>query len=321
MNTPETSPLQAGVAAIRDQIQTLAGRRTGRAGKPVTVRRVGGRGSSWRITASLSGTAARRSVSFTRREVKLGADRIVLSEPGLEIIAAGLEDDTFTLLIAEAQETLAGAHETLDDAGTLLRQAEETLTRLQEPARQIAAMRALRAVTRAIANAPLEPLTRASTAATDVEVLIHALQQPDAIETLQAEDPLGPARLRGLQEREKLLAAEGGTYSAEQVAKHLKISRQAVNKRRQQGTLVGLDAGRHGYLYPAWQFVRSGTLPRLEAVLGALEGHDPWMRHIFMVSGNARLQDRSPLEQLRQGGNRLDDVLSAARTFGEHGAA
>ena len=116
MNTPETSPLQAGVAAIRDQIQTLAGRRTGRAGKPVTVRRVGGRGSSWRITASLSGTAARRSVSFTRREVKLGADRIVLSEPGLEIIAAGLEDDTFTLLIAEAQETLAGAHETLDDA-------------------------------------------------------------------------------------------------------------------------------------------------------------------------------------------------------------
>jgi hypothetical protein len=43
------------------------------------------------------------------------------------------------------------------------------------------------------------------------------------------------------------------------------------------------------------------------------------MQHIFMVSGNTRLNDRTPLEALRQG--LLDDVLTAARALGEHGAA
>ena len=112
---------------------------------------------------------------------------------------------------------------------------------------------------------------------------------------------------------------EGGTLSADEVANHLNITRQAVNKRRKQGALVGLDAGRHGYLYPAWQFVREGTIADVEAVLDALTKHDPWMQHIFMISRNTRLNDHTPLEGLRQG--RLDDVLKAARAFGEHGAA
>ena len=42
------------------------------------------------------------------------------------------------------------------------------------------------------------------------------------------------------------------------------------------------------------------------------------MQHIFMVSQNTRLKDRTPLEELRKG--RLDNVLKAARAFGEHGA-
>ena len=119
----------------------------------------------------------------------------------------------------------------------------------------------------------------------DPAQVVRALQQPDAIETLRADDPLGPARLRGLRAREELLTVEGGTLSVDEVAAHLHITRQAVNKRRQQGTLVALDAGRHGYRYPAWQFVREGTLRGLELVLAALKKHDVWMQQIFMVSG------------------------------------
>lgn len=54
-------------------------------------------------------------------------------------------------------------------------------------------------------------------------------------------------------------------------------------------------------------------------MLDALKPHDPWMRHIFMVSRNTRLNDGTPLEAVRQG--RLNDALKAAQAFGEHGAA
>jgi hypothetical protein len=234
-------------------------------------------------------------------------------------IRAGLQDDKLTLCLVEAKQIARRAAQDIGEATDLLHEAAKALEQLIEPTRQIAATRALRAVSKAIVNSPIQALAEAASARTDVEVLVRALQQPDSIETLKSDDPLAPARLRGIREREKLLEVEGGTLSADDVAKHLSITRQAVNKRRQQGALVGLDAGRHGYLYPAWQFVREGTIPDLAPVLEALGGHDPWMQHIFMVSGNTRLEDRTPLEALRQG--RLDDVLVVARALGEHGAA
>lgn len=272
---------------------------------------------------------------FSPRQVELGDRRIVVPEPAkVSIVGAGFKDSTLTLLLVECaavvrdakSEPAKVAERELDTSVKREQLREDVFERwllsvleLKEPARKIAATRALRAVSKAIANAPIQALADVASAPTDVEVVVRALQQPDAIETLQADDPLGPARLRGLRERERLLTLEGGTLPVDEVARHLKITRQAVNKRRQQGTLVGLDAGRHGYRYPAWQFVREGTIPDLEAVLAALEKHDAWMQHIFMVSPNTRLNDRTPLEELREG--RLDDVLKAARTLGEHGAA
>jgi hypothetical protein len=275
----------------------------------------------WRITARIEGSSRRASrLSFAPHQVELGEDRIVVPDVGvLRIISAGLTADTLTLCVAEARSMPRDPEDERGQSSESLREAARALERLTEPTRQIAATRALRAVSKAIANSPVHALAEAASAATDVQVLVRALQQPDAIEALKLDDPLGPARLRGLQERERLLAVEGGTLPADGVARHLNVSRQAVNKRRQHGALVGLDAGRHGYLYPAWQFVRAGTVRGLEAVLEALQEHDPWMQHIFMVSRNARLDNRTPLEELREG--RLDAVLKAARAFGEHGAA
>lgn len=322
--TSRTDPrtVHASVAAVGEEVRSLVTpyRRPGASAERVRVQRIAKPTPYWEITAQVEGLYARvHNVSFTSHEVALGNNRLVLSEPDvLTIVGAGLKGDKLTLCLAEVKAAPPGTKPKSGQTADPLHVAAKTLGQLNEPARQIAATRALRALAKAIANSPIEALAEAASAPTDVEVLVRALQQPDAIETLKADDPLGPARLRGLQERERLLTVEGGTLSAEQVASHLDITRQAVNKRRQQGALVGLDAGRHGYLYPAWQFVRTGTLAGLEAVLGVLKTHDPWMQHIFMVTPNSRLRDRTPLEELRQG--KLEEVLRAARAFGEHGA-
>jgi hypothetical protein len=119
--------------------------------------------------------------------------------------------------------------------------------------------------------------------------------------------------------RQKLLEAEGGSISADEVAKLLSISRQAVDKRRRSGRLIGVTRGRHGYAYPIWQFDETGTISGLEDVLSKLHQHDPWMQMIFMLSPNSRLQGRSPLAVLRE--KNIDAVLTAASAYGEHGAA
>jgi hypothetical protein len=115
------------------------------------------------------------------------------------------------------------------------------------------------------------------------------------------------------------LEASGGALSAEQTAEILGLSRQAVDKRRRQGRVIGLTQGRRGYAYPAWQFENGRTLPHLERVLDVLRGHDPWMQMAFFLNGNDRLHGKSPLEALRKG--QIDSVLRAASGFGEHGAA
>src|SRR5690606_41693050 len=73
----------------------------------------------------------------------------------------------------------------------------------------------------------------------------HALSLHDALPIFVG------ARLRGLRMRARLLAAEGGTLSSTEVADLLGITRQAVNKRRKAGRLIGLATGRRGYAYPA----------------------------------------------------------------------
>jgi biotin operon repressor len=150
-------------------------------------------------------------------------------------------------------------------------------------------------------------------------MLIRALEAPGALAALLPRDPLVKARLRGLAVRQELLQREGGTLSAEQVAGHLGLSRQAVDKRRRAGKLIGLNIGRRGYAYPAWQLGRQGTLPGLEAALSELTIRDPWMQAAFFLSGDPRLDGATPLDELRRGN--VDAVRRAAGGYGEHGAA
>jgi biotin operon repressor len=156
-------------------------------------------------------------------------------------------------------------------------------------------------------------------APSDGEVMLRILQLPETLTTIQSDDPLASARVRGIEARKRLLEAEGGSFSSEEMAEVLHLSRQAVDKRRRANRLIGLDVGRHGYVYPSWQVTDSGTLKGLEEVLTDLKEHDSWMQIQFMLQPNSRLNDRTPLELLRKGD--IASVRVAARALGEHGAS
>jgi hypothetical protein len=201
----------------------------------------------------------------------------------------------------ETQEALAGVVEALGGAG-----------------RSVFLTRALNALSRLSRALPERTLAAASAAPTDTRALVRALQDPAVIEEVGKVDPLGPARIRGLEARERLLEYGGGTLSAAETARQLRISRQAVDKRRRAGRLLGLSVGRRGYAYPSWQFSGTGVLAGLESVLAALKEHDPWMQMGFMLNRNDWLDGGIPLEELLRG--RVEAVVDAARAYGEQSA-
>ncbi len=149
----------------------------------------------------------------------------------------------------------------------------------------------------------------------DVEGLFDVLQRPEVLADLRRRDPLAPARLRGLRAKKQLLEAEGGVVSGRELAQAIGITRQAVDKRRLGGKLIGIDLGKRGYAYPVWQVGLDG----LDVVLAELDEYEPWTQALFMLSANNWLEGETPLAMLRHG--ERDEVLTAARLYGEQTAA
>jgi hypothetical protein len=258
--------------------------------------------------------------SFDSREFRLGRERIRLAGPVLSIVRVTLVDDEFRVVLQEVAAVLTAAREAETDADVLMAEAGRIVHGTQhDPLRSVFARRALRSIRHMTEEASTEAIAAAAAAPTDTEAVVRALQQPETLAALAEADPLLPAKIRGLRERERLLSLEGGTWDAEAVARHLHLTRQGINRRRRTGTLLAIDVGRRGYRYPAWQFVSAGTLPGLESALEALRPHDPWMQLTFMVSPNVRLGNSTPLEMLRAGDRHK--VIAAARAFGAPGVA
>jgi biotin operon repressor len=166
---------------------------------------------------------------------------------------------------------------------------------------------------------PTDLIDEASAAPTNFMVLLEALKARSPANEFAVNEPLATARLRGVERQHNLVEQSGGMLNGEGVAKLLGISRQAVDKRRRQNRLIGLTQGRRGYAYPIWQFDNGKTLSNLENVLNQLRNHDPWMQLTFFLNANDRLEGSSPLAMLRSG--KVEPVLEAATSYGEHGAA
>jgi hypothetical protein len=124
--------------------------------------------------------------------------------------------------------------------------------------------------------------------------------------------------LRGVAVRKELLNAEGGVWTADQVQEFLRLTRQGVAQRRTRGKLLGVEVGKRGYLYPAWQFTETGVLPGLEEILAILSEGSDLSRMAFFLSGNIALDGKRPLDLLREG--KIELVRRAAQLLGEQGA-
>ena len=131
---------------------------------------------------------------------------------------------------------------------------------------------------------------------------------------------LAQAHVRGLEVRQKLMEAEGGSCSSEEVTRLLHISKTAVLKRLASGRLLAwreerLQAAR----FPRWQFDEHGhVLDGLEAVLEILnhdERLDAWAKILFFLQEKPTLGGRRPLDLLREG--RLKEVSLAAQAYAE----
>jgi hypothetical protein len=148
--------------------------------------------------------------------------------------------------------------------------------------------------------------------------MLQALSSAPWVKELAINDPVLEAKLRGLELRQEMLKKSGGALTSEKVAEVLKVSRQAVDKRRAANQLLALTQGRRGYSYPIFQFEDGKTLSGLDQVLAKLNALDPWMQLSFFTTPHDRLSGKAPLDVLRQG--QIDDVVSVASGYGEQGA-
>lgn len=134
------------------------------------------------------------------------------------------------------------------------------------------------------------------------------------------ESKLARATIRGIEARQELAQAEGGSLSSDDTSRLLGISKTAVLKRLEAGRLLAwreerLQAAR----FPAWQFNQRGqVLAGIEEVLSILnqdERLDAWGKILFFLRETSALGGRRPLDLLREG--RLKDVSLAAQAYAE----
>jgi hypothetical protein len=154
-------------------------------------------------------------------------------------------------------------------------------------------------------------------AETDADLLAAiGLSREDArVESGIEGHPLAPARARGEQAKRDILASQGDLLDVHEVAARLGIDDAEVDRRYQDGRLLALPArsGKPGF--PTWQFTDSGLLPGLEDVLSHMSVRSAWMRAQFFLTGDLRLDCRTPLEALLSG--EIDAVRRAAAAYGE----
>jgi hypothetical protein len=119
--------------------------------------------------------------------------------------------------------------------------------------------------------------------------------------------------------RRRLLEAEGGTVTAEELGGMLGITRQAVDKRRRAGKLLAVEVQGRGFRYPAWQIHGGELLHGLEEVLRVLAPDSPSVHLQFFLLPCHGLEGKRPLDLLRRR-RRLSDILGSAQAYNTHGA-
>jgi len=124
------------------------------------------------------------------------------------------------------------------------------------------------------------------------------------------------ARLRGEISKLELLDEAGPMLTLGEAAEALSVSKQAVHKRLQSGSLFGIKAKREIRI-PAWQIREREVVPGIAKVLNNLATTD-WGKMLFLHSENMQLEGRKPMDLILKGDSA--SVVEVAALFGEQGA-
>ncbi|MBP2427426.1 hypothetical protein [Bradyrhizobium elkanii] len=135
-----------------------------------------------------------------------------------------------------------------------------------------------------------------------------------------APDARALAVLEGVRIAQEDLRRSGGAYDLDQVRTLLRgISRQAVDKRVQEGSLLAVPGPSNHRSFPTLQFNVDGTVVEgLKSVQEALPTNNPWTVLNFLAQPDERLGGRKPIDLLREG--KVELVVEAARRMAQQGA-
>ena len=128
------------------------------------------------------------------------------------------------------------------------------------------------------------------------------------------------AMLRGVEYAQADLQGAGGAYDLDQVRILMHdVSRQAIDKRVKEGSLMAVPGPSNRRRFPTAQFNDDGSVvPGLKAVQEALGFSSPWAVLNFLVNPDDRLNGERPIEVLRRG--EVERVVESARRVGVQGA-
>jgi hypothetical protein len=149
----------------------------------------------------------------------------------------------------------------------------------------------------------------------------HSPLEPEPVEASAYEpDARARAILRGRRIVEEDLRQSGGAYELGEVQELLHgISRQMVDRKVKDGSLLAVTGPSNRRVYPTVQFNRDGSVVSgLKVVREALPTENSWAILNFLVRPDSRLNGRKPIDLLRDG--KVDLVVQAARGMGEQGA-
>ncbi len=132
--------------------------------------------------------------------------------------------------------------------------------------------------------------------------------------------PRARAILRGVKIAQDDLRASGGAYELEQVRELLHgVSRQSIDKRVNEGSLLAVPGPGNKRYYPAVQFTDDGELVEgMKQMQKALPTKSGFAILNFLVHPDERLGGGKPIDLLKAG--KIDLVVEAASRMGEQGA-
>jgi hypothetical protein len=115
---------------------------------------------------------------------------------------------------------------------------------------------------------------------------------------------------------EELQAAEGGTWTGQELQGRFNLTPATLHRRRKEHRIIYLRDAQHDFHYPKWQFTPSGALlPGIQELLAIFQSQDEWRIMRYFLGKRAQLADLRPLDLLRDG--EKEKVLAHAKIHAE----